>query len=105
MPYIIARCWYPNHIADQVAKKYLEVMEKYPPDESISKTVIPAAVNATKDGIETITIGQVERQKVGDALNRDVRIMAEFRNIEGFRYEVKSWATVEEALETIGLGG
>jgi hypothetical protein len=30
--------------------------------------------------------------------------MAEFRNIEGFNYEIKSWATVEEALETIGLG-
>ena len=105
MPYIITRCWYPNHIADQVAKKYLEVMEKNPPDESIAKTVIPAAVVASKDGIETLTIDEVERQKVGDALNRDVRIMAEFRNIEGFRYEVKSWATVEEALETIGLGG
>ena len=105
MPYIITRCWYPNHLADAVAKKYLEVMKENPPDESISKTIVPVAVSSSKNGLETLTIAQVERQKVGDALNRDARIMAEFRNIEGFNYEIKSWAKVEEALESIGLGG
>ena len=105
MPYIITRCWYPHHLADEVAKKYLEVMEKNPPDESISKTIVPVAVTSSKDGLETLTIDEAERQKVGDALNRDARIMTEFRNIEGFNYEIKSWATIEEALESIGLGG
>ena len=105
MPYIITRCWYPHHIADVVAKKYLEVMEKNPPDESISKTIVPAAVTSSKKGLEVLAINQVEREKVGEALNRDARMMAEFRKIEGFNYETKSWATVEEALETIGLGG
>ena len=105
MPSIITRCWYPHHLADVVAKKYLEVMEKNPPDETISKTIIPAAVTSSKDGLETLTIDEVERPKVGQALNRDALIMAEFRNIEGFNYEIKSWAKVEEALESIGLGG
>lgn len=105
MPYIITRCWYPNHLADVVAKKYLEVMEKNPPDETISKTIVPAAITSTKDGLETLTIDEVESPKVGDAINRDTRIMAEFRNIEGFKYEIKTWAKVEEALESIGLGG
>ena len=105
MPSIITRCWYPHHLADVVAKKYLEVMEKNPPDETISKTIIPAAVTSSKDGLETLTIDEVERPKVGEALNRDALIMAEFRNIEGFNYEIKSWAKVEEALESIGLGG
>ena len=105
MPYIIIHCWYPNHLADEVAKKYLETMEKYPPDESLAKTIVPAAVSSTRKGIKTITIDEVERQKLGDALERDALFMAEFRNIEGFNYEIKSWATVEDALETIGLGG
>jgi hypothetical protein len=87
-----------------VAKKYLEVMEKNPPDETISKTIVPAAVTSTKDGLQTLTIDEVESPKVGDAINRDTRIMAEFRN-EGFKYEIKTWAKVEEALESIGLGG
>ena len=63
MPYIIIRCWYPNHLADDVAKKYLETMEKFPPDESLVKTVVPAAIQTTKKGVQSITIGEVERLK------------------------------------------
>jgi len=29
MPYVITRCWYPNHLVDEVANKYIEIMEKY----------------------------------------------------------------------------
>ena len=105
MPYIIVRSWYPNHKADEVAKKYLEVIEKYPPDESITKEIVPVAVNVTRDGIETLSIDEVETQKVYDALNRAGRFLAEFRNIVDYNYEIKTWAKVEEALDTIGMGG
>lgn len=104
MPYVITRCWYPNHLVDEVAKKYIENMEKYPPDESISKTIVPAAVSTTKDGIETISIDEVESQKLSDAIEHDALFMAEYRNIKGFRYETKVWATVEEAMKNIGMG-
>ena len=104
MPYVITRCWYLNHIADDVVKKYLEVIQKYPPDESIAKPVIPAAVTATKEGIEVLSVDDVERQRIGDALERSVVFMTEFRNIPGFNYEIKTWSTVEEALARIGLG-
>jgi hypothetical protein len=103
MPYLITRCWYPNHLVDEVAKKYMENLEKYPPDESVSKTIVPAAVSATKKGIEVISIEEVERQKLGDALEREALFMAEYRNINGFRYETKTWATVEEAMKYIGM--
>ena len=104
MPYVMTRCWYPNHIADEVARKYLEVMQKYPPDESIAKPVIPAAVTATKEGIEVLSVDEAEKQKIGDALERSVVFMTEFRNISGFNYEIKTWSMVEEALARIGLG-
>jgi hypothetical protein len=104
MPYIIIHCWYPNHLADEVAKKYLETMEKYPPDESLAKTIVPAAVSSTRKGLKTITIDEVERQKLGDALERDALFMAEFRNINGFKYDVRPWSTVEEAMKHIGMG-
>jgi hypothetical protein len=104
MPYIITRCWYPLHKAGEPGKKYLEVMEKYPRDESISKAVVPVAVTSTKDGLETLSVEEVESQKVGEAYDREARRMVEFREIEGFSYEVKVWSKVEEALEMIGLG-
>jgi hypothetical protein len=47
-PYIIVHCWYPDHLAEQVAKKYLELIEKYGSDESLAKTVVPVAVTANK---------------------------------------------------------
>jgi hypothetical protein len=105
MPYIITRVWYPPAKADEVGKKYLEVLEKYPPDESLAKTIVPAAVGSTKEGLEALLISEVERQKVGDALERETIFMVEFRNIEGFNYEIKTWSTAAEALQRIGLGG
>jgi hypothetical protein len=101
---MIVRCWYPPSKSDEVAKKYMEVMEKYPPDESIAKPVVPAAVKSTQEGLETLMIDSVERPKAGDAYNRAIRMMIEFRSIEEFRYEVKIWSTVEEALDAMGLG-
>ena len=80
------------------------LMEKYPPDDSISKTIAPAAASTTKDDIETISIDEVESQKLGDALEHEAFFMAEYRNIKGFRYETKVWATVEEAMKNIGMG-
>ena len=35
MPYIITRCWYPPNKVDEVVKKYLEVLDKFPPDETL----------------------------------------------------------------------
>jgi hypothetical protein len=104
MPYLITHIWYPNHVVDEVAKKYGENLEKYPPDESISKNIVPAAVSATKKGIEVISIDEVEPQKLGDALEREALFMVEYRNINGFRYETKIWATLEEAMKSIGMG-
>lgn len=83
----------------------LETLEKYPPDESLAKQVLTAAVSSIRDGLETLAIVEVERQKVGDALERDTRFIIEFRDIEGFNYEIKIWSKAEEALERIGLGG
>jgi len=104
MPYIITRCWYPLHKVDEPAKKYLEVMKKYPPDESIAKLIVPVAVSSTKDGIETMSINEVESQKVGEAYNREARMMVEFKGIKGFSYELKVWSKVDEALDMIGMG-
>ena len=105
MPYIITRCWYPLHKAGEPGKKYMEAMEKYPPDESIAKPIVPAAVTSTQDGIEVLSIDEVESQKVGEAYDRAARMMIEFSEIEEFSYEIKVWSKVDEALEMMGLGG
>ena len=105
MPYLITRSWYPLHVAGEPGKIYLKAMEKYPPDESIAKAIVPVAVTSTKKGLQTLSVSEVENEKIGAAIDRAARMMLEFRNIEGFSYEIKVWSKVEEALDMIGLGG
>jgi hypothetical protein len=104
MPYIIIRSWYPPSKVDAVVKRYIEVMKKYPPDEFLAKTVVQSASFATKDGIEAITVLEAVNEKLTDALIRSMAALAEFRDIEGYNYEIKPWATVEESLSSIGMG-
>jgi hypothetical protein len=80
-------------------------MGKYPPDESMAKPVVSVAVTATKEGSQTLSVDEVESQKIGAAYDRAGRMVLEFRSIEGFSYEIKVWSKVEEAPEMIGLGG
>lgn len=103
MPYIIVHCWYPDHKADQVAKKYSELMEKYQSDEPVIKTVVPVAVRATQNGLEAMTVEEVDKQNLGEAIEQEIRFMSGYREIEGFHYEVGIWSTLEEGMQNLSL--
>jgi len=104
MPYIISQSFFPPDKADEVGKKYLELLKKYPQDESPGKILIPAAIAANKNGIMSLAATEVDKEKAFDSFNRATNMMIESRSIEGFRYEIRVWLTAEEALTTIGLG-
>ena len=61
-----------------------------PFDESLGKQIELAAVTASKDGQEFLSVTEAERQKVGDVMEREARLLIEFRTIEGFNYEIKN---------------
>ena len=103
MPYGVAKSWYPTHLASEVAKRYLEAIKKYPPDDSISTPLIPVAVKTTKKGIETMAIIEIKKGKLEEAFIRAGNMMAMFNDIEGFEYSIERWATLSEALVTIGM--
>lgn len=64
---------------------------------------MPAAVTTSQKGRRAISINEVEKEKVGDAVEYAERRMIEFRNIEGFTFEIKIWLKAEEALKLAGL--
>jgi len=103
MVLIMVTTWYPLTKATEVAKKYIEVMQKIPSDPSIAKPLVTAAVSPGKDGIEVISISEVRKGKYEEALNRANRRMVMFFGIEGYRYEIKTLLTLEEAMPLIGL--
>ncbi len=100
MPYVVSFTWYPPSLANTVAQRYLETLQKYPIISSI-KRIVPAAVSSTKEGIEVFIVDEVKREDLGDVLDYAGKFMVEFYEIEGFRYEINVYSTISEALKNI----
>jgi len=103
MSYIFTTSLYPSDKATEVAKRYLEAIKKYPPDSSLGTQIVPAAVTTTLQGIKVVGITEVKNGKLEDALSRTANMMVMFHDIKGFEYTMERYATVEEALKTIGM--
>ena len=101
LPYAVSFTWYPPSASDKVAKRYLETLQKYPVISSI-KRLVPAAVSSTKEGIEAFVVDEVKRENMGEALDYLANFLVQFRDIEGFRYQTRTFSTVTEALAYIG---
>lgn len=93
----------PPAKASEVAKSYLESIKKFPPDASISKTLV-IGVRATKDGIKIIAIGDIVKGKYEEALLRQVQGSQEFSaGIEGYTYEIEAYMDITEAMPIVGM--
>ena len=101
MTYMITQCWYPSTKTNEVVKVYQEVLEKHPFDESLGKQLLLAS-NSSKDGFETLIVTEVKKQKLEDVLERETTVLTKFRDIEGFKYEIRIWSSVEEAIKRLG---
>lgn len=101
LPYVVTFTWYPPSLSNTVAQRYLETIQKYPIISSI-KRIIPAAIASTKEGIEGFVVDEVKREDVGEALDYGAKFLVEFHDIEGFRYHIRTFSTLNEAMEYIG---
>ena len=104
MPYIVTYSWYPTHKIPEVVKRYFEVIEKLPHDESLSELVVPVSLKATERGIASTGIELVKDGKLEEALNRRIQGMIMYHDIEGYEYSVEIQNTVGEALTLAGMG-
>ena len=81
----------------------MEVLAKYPHDESLSEAVIPSAVKSTHKGIMGIAISDIKEGKLDAAYTRAVNSLAMFQSIEGFEYSIDIYSKVDEAMAAIGM--
>ncbi len=102
MPFIISTSSYPSHKQDEVIKKYIKILPKYPPDESLGETVAQP-VSTGPNGITVMTIYRVKEGQFEAAYKRIGAQLYEYNNIEGYEYEVKVWYTFPEASAIAGL--
>ena len=103
MVYLILDIWYPPGKESEAGNKYLEVMKKYPPDETLAEVVIPFAVNSTPEGTHSITVSEVKKGKLEESIKVTTRNMLEFSSIEGLRYQIRTYLTAPEAMSFINL--
>ena len=103
MPYIITTSIYPTDKGPEVAEKYLEAIEKYPPDENLAIQLVPAAIKSTHKGIQVLGIQEVKEGKLEDAIKRTLNMMVMFQSVQGYRYSTEIHYKVEEALTLIGM--
>jgi hypothetical protein len=101
--YVITTALYPNDKAKEVVNMQAKAMAKYPPDVSLGTMIVPAAVVATLKGIKVITIIEVKKGKLEDALASGAIRLAMFHDIQGYRYTMKTYMNLEEAMKTIGM--
>ena len=104
MVYIVTEQWWPPSKSEEVGKIYLEVMQKFPDDRSISKPVVQSAVLAEQEGMRSISVYSIQSGKVKEAMDLAYNRLLMLANaIEGWRYKVNIAYDLVEAMPLVGL--
>jgi hypothetical protein len=102
MPYLVSKAWWPSDKTEEVVNKAFELAGKIQPDPSISEPVIDNCVKATEKGIMNISIEEVKKGRLDDAITRAQKNAVEYHNIAGFEYSIEVWSNAVEAFALIG---
>ncbi|MFW9824517.1 MAG: hypothetical protein ACFFE4_16355 [Candidatus Thorarchaeota archaeon] len=101
--YILLTVWFPASKSIEVGKKALEIMENFPEDESILKTVLPGGLMRTKNGIKGIAVYEIIEGKFEEAYTLVSDILTSYAEVDGLNGKIDTMATAVEAMESIGL--
>ena len=105
MVLIVIESWYPPKVSQLVAKKYIEVMQKYPPDESLGEVALDPILRVTKDGIHAIYAWKCKEGKIKDSLMTLSKVQLMYADIEGYQWSMDTYIDVFEAYSIIGMKG
>ena len=103
MVYLLMTVWFPPHKGEEVGRKAVEIMKKFPEDQSIAKTIVNGALMRTKHGIKAIVISEVKAGKLEAAFEQAGEILQLYSEIEGVNSRLDTMATLVESLSTVGL--
>ncbi len=97
---IISNLSYPPESAEGIAKRFLEA----PQLPEFMKRRGPYINSSVEKGIHTISIYELDKSNMAEAYEFLGNYMAIFFGVPGFKYELKPFMEVEEALKMIGMG-
>jgi len=104
MPYVVTTSKFPLDKANEAAKIYVETIKEFRSKQrELTKEIVPNAIKATDDGIETFAVHDVKEGKLEEFLTFQQRYMVNYHNIPGYKYSIEVRFKVTEALEMIGM--
>ncbi len=104
MPYVFTYNLIPSHKINKSAEIYLKERKgERSAMRPLAKEIIPNAVKATMEGIETISVHDVKEGKLEEFLNLQQKLMVAYHDIEGYKYKIEVRFKITEALEMIGM--
>jgi hypothetical protein len=92
-------------IAPLAGQRYIEVMQKYPPDESLGEVALGPIFQTTRDGVHAIYVWKCKDGKVKDSLMMLSKAMFMYADLEGYQYAIETFVDVTEAYAIIGAKG
>jgi len=101
MPIIVIDSRYPTNKNQEVLEAWLGALEKYSRPEDVFTPLVETAVSSNHDGLRVFSAFQTNPGKYEEAAVYFGKFMASFFNIENYSYEMMTWMTIEEAMESI----
>lgn len=102
MPIIVIDAQYPVSKYQEVLTAWLGALEKYSRPKEIFTPLVENAVSSNHDGLRVFSAFQTKPGKYEEARAFFGKFMTSFFHIENYSYEMMTWETIEEAMESIG---
>lgn len=103
MVLIVATVMFPHAKSSEVAKKNLELIQKYPANPSLGEGLV-IGVKATLEGIKALFVGEVAKGKIEEYIEQVAKQYQETAlEIDGYKYQIETFMTVPEAYKILGM--
>ena len=103
MVLIVATVMFPHGKSSEVAKKNIEMIQKYPNDPSLGEG-LALGVKPTTDGMKVLFVGEVNKGKVEEYMSRMAKQYQEFAlQIDGYTYQIETYFSVAEAYKILNM--
>lgn len=97
--------WVPPHKSPEFSVVVEKVIEKMRKEEvgTLGTSPLPTAFTSDKEGIFSITIFEPKEGKMGELFAHIADMLGYYHSIEGLRYEIKVFSTMEEYIHNRNL--
>ena len=103
MVIVVSTTTFPYSKGKDIAELYAEVSKKLPVQKDMEKPILRMAARVTKDGLKTISITEVKKEKYDEFMKHLSEVQMEYFKIEGIKFEVEHYLSGVDAMALVGM--